>query len=221
MSVSEFLISYFRILIKYLKINLLGDKMATINELEQEWASKYPEKRIIYNAQYNRPRDVRTFLFDKSYILEDAVNKYKLRGSNDSDTMYKILMFVIGHFQYVGDKKTKKQAEFWQNPEDSITAGRGDCEDGAILIKSLSLVAGVPDWRVRVVAGSVKGGGHAYATYIRDDGKQVILDWCYWPNKLLVDARKPIEQENNYYDVWFSFTREHTYGPRDLHYGPN
>jgi hypothetical protein len=147
------------------------------------WNNKWPKDRIIYNAQYGRPRDVRTFIFDRSFILEDVLIDYGIvHEGNDDKTMHKILMSVITYFKYVGDEKTKGQPEFWQNPEDSVTAGTGDCEDGAILIKSLSLVAGIPDYKVKIGAGMVKGGGHAYVIYLRDDDTQCILDWCIVDN---------------------------------------
>lgn len=146
------------------------------------WTQRWKQKPVIYNAQYGRPRDVRTFIFDKSYILEDVVKDAKLVGKDDDETMYKILMFVMSNLKYTGDEKTKGQKEFWQNPEDTITLMKGDCEDGAIMIKSLSLVAGVPDYKVRIAAGMVKGGGHAYVLYLRDDDTQAVLDWCVVDN---------------------------------------
>jgi transglutaminase-like putative cysteine protease len=185
---------------------------------EQWWVDKFPKSPVVYNAQYGRPRDVRTFIFDKSYILEDVVKSYKLKAENDTFTMRNILFLIMDRFYYVGDKESKDQIEYWQNPEDSITSGQGDCEDGAILIKSLSLVAGVPDWKVKIVAGMVEGGGHAYCTYIRDDDTQCILDWCYWPNKMRIVDRPTIANEPNYHSVWFSWTKEHTYGPHALEY---
>jgi len=92
------------------------------------------------------------------------------------------------------------------------------CEDGAILIKSLSLVAGIPDWKVKVNAGHVKGGGHAYCTYIRDNDTQCIMDWCYWPNRKQVNDRPKLEDEKNYYEIWFSFNREYTFAPKHTTY---
>lgn len=92
------------------------------------------------------------------------------------------------------------------------------CEDGALLIKSLSLVAGVPDWKVRVCAGHVKGGGHAYCTYVRDNDTQCVMDWCYWPNQLPVNSRPNFKDEKNYYEIWFSWTREYTFAPKPVTY---
>ena len=31
-------------------------------ERAKKWNNKWPKERVTYNAQYNRPRDVRTFI---------------------------------------------------------------------------------------------------------------------------------------------------------------
>lgn len=189
-------------------------------ERAKKWNNKWPKERVTYDAQYGRPRDPRTFLFDRSYLLRDVVQKHKLAGKNDNEAMYKILMYVMGNLKYTCDEDTKKQVEYWQNPEDTLTLRKGDCEDGAILIKSLSLVAGIPDYKVKIAAGHVKGGGHAYVVYLRDDDKWCILDWCYWPNKLPINKRKSFAQEKNYYDIWFSFNKKFTFSSVKRKYGP-
>jgi hypothetical protein len=161
---------------------------------------------------------VRTFLFDVSHILDLYIDYYNLKGWDDEDTMYKIVMWVIDHLQYVGDEVNKGQVEYWQNPEDTIITLKGDCEDGAILIKSLALAAGVPDWKVKILAGMVVGGGHAYCTYIRNDETQVILDWCYWPNRLRIPERPERASETNYKEVWFSWDKKYGYAPKPTEY---
>jgi len=183
------------------------------------WRSKFTIHPIIYKAQDNCRRDVRTFIFDKSYILERYIDHFHLRAYTDTDIMYKILMWVIDSLQYVGDEKTRRQHEYWQNPEETLCTLLGDCEDGSLLIKSLSLIAGVPDWKVKIVAGKVAEGGHAYCTYIRDDDTQVILDWCYWANRLPINERLPIEKETNYKEIWFSFDKENGYASKPTEYG--
>lgn len=185
---------------------------------EKLWREKFQKYPVIYRAQNGNPRDVRTFLFDNSYVLKAYVDHYKLVGIDDEDTMRRILLWVQDHLQYVGDTQNKGQVEYWQNPEDTIITLKGDCEDGAILIKSLSLVAGVPDWKCKILAGEVVGGGHAYCAFIRYDDVQVILDWCYWPNRLRIAQRKPRDQETNYKEVWFSWDKEFSYVPRPVEY---
>jgi predicted transglutaminase-like cysteine proteinase len=194
-------------------------RRVTEKKREKVWRAKFTVEPIIYRAQNGNPRDVRTFLFDTSHILEAYVDYYDLKGYDDEDTMWNILLFVIDHLRYVGDQTTKGQPEFWQNPEDTIITMRGDCEDGAILIKSLALVAGIPDWKVKIMAGMVVGGGHAYCTYIRHDETQVILDWCYWPNKKKLHDRPDRGREENYLEVWFSFDKRYGYAPKPTEYG--
>jgi len=192
--------------------------MPTNEEREKMWRSKFTVQPIIYTAANDCKRDVRTFLFDVSYILETYVNHYKMKAATDDQTIYNVLMWVIDNFKYVGDEVTRKQVEYWQNPEESLNAMTGDCEDGAILIKSLSLVAGVPDWKVRVTAGDVVGGGHAYCVYIRDDDTQCILDWCYWSNRLAIKDRALLQNESNYKDIWFAFDKKYGYAPKPVTY---
>jgi intein/homing endonuclease len=72
-----------------------------------------------------------------------------------------------------------------------------NCEDGAILITSLCIAAGIPEWRVKVAAGYVQSsptapqGGHAYNIYLAEDGNWRILDWC------IVDNRRTLIQTPN------------------------
>lgn len=178
---------------------------------QEWWETRFPEVPVLYKAQDASPRDVRNFVFDKSYLLERIINTYKLKGNTDEETAYKCCVFLIDNLKYVGDDKARDQPEFWQYPEDTLTRQTGDCEDGAILMKSLTLCAGVPDWKVKIQAGMVKGGGHAYCTIIRDDDTQCILDWCYWPNKKQIKDRPAFKDEPNYHDIWFSFNHNHSY----------
>ena len=194
------------------------DTIKVVSLRERTWRSKFQVQPIIYNAQNNLPRDVRTFLFDKSCILEQCIIDYKLKGSTDSDTAYNCLMWVIDHVKYVGDETTHKQIEFWQDPEETIATLQGDCEDMSILLKSLCLIAGIPDWKIKIMCGNVTGGGHAYCVYIRDDDSQCILDGCYWPNRLPINSRPARETEKNYLEVWFSFDRMHGYAPKPIVY---
>ena len=185
---------------------------------EEWWTTRFPEKPILYRAQDGNVRDVRNFIFEHSYILDQVIENYNLRGSSDDETVLKCCLFVQDSIRYVGDEIARGQVEYWQNPEDTITRGTGDCEDGAILMKSLTQCAGVPDWKVKIVAGDVKGGGHAYCTYIRNNDTQCVMDWCYWPNRLPVNARKEFKNEENYYSIWFSFNNDHSYAETKVTY---
>lgn len=181
---------------------------------QQWWEDKFKKQAVLYKAQYNSVRDVRNFIFDQSYILEDVIKRYKLKGIDDNDTVFKCYLFVLDHIKYVSDEVSKGQPEYWKYPEDTLNDANADCEDMAILIKSLSLCAGVPDWKVKILAGMVKEGGHAFCTYIRDDDTQCILDSAYWPNRLLIENRPSIKDETNYKEIFFSFNRKYSYAVR-------
>jgi hypothetical protein len=175
------------------------------------WVNKFKKKPVIYKAQYGYKHDVRNFVFPRSYIFDDAIKRFNLKDANDTTTVYRCFLYVLDTLKYVSDTDSKSQNEFWQYPEETFARRTGDCEDGAILLKSMTLCAGVPDWKVKIIAGEVKGGGHAYCTYIRDDDTQIILDWCYWPNKLPIDKRPDLLDEPNYKDIWFSFNNKYSY----------
>jgi len=54
--------------------------------------------------------------------------------------------------------------------------------------------------------------GHAYVVYyVESKKKWVILDWCYWPNRLSVNKRKEYKKEKNYHDVWFSWNEDYAW----------
>jgi len=81
------------------------------------------------------------------------------------------------------------------------------CEDGAILMYNIMAKSGIPAHRVRLNAGEVQGGGHAYITYYSDVRGWVILDWCYWPNAAK-NLRQRWSTAKRYFGIWFSWNAE-------------
>jgi hypothetical protein len=43
---------------------------------------------------------------------------------------------------------------------------------------------------------------------------------CYWPNKLSINSRPKFADEQNYYDIWFSFNKDYTFAQEKRNYGP-
>jgi len=183
---------------------------------EKWWTDRFPKKPIIYKAQGKGLRDVRNFIFDRSYLFTKIIRKYNLNALHDDDKVYNCCMFVQDKIKYVEDVKARGYGEFWQYPEDTLFRASGDCEDMAILMKSLTMALEVPDWKVKIIAGKVKDGGHAYCTYIRDDDTQAIMDCCYWPNRLKIKDRPSFDIENNYGEIWFSFNRKYSYAEKRI-----
>ncbi len=70
--------------------------------------------------------------------------------------MYKIEQWVINNIEYKLDRENYGMLEYWALPSLTLARGTGDCEDGAFLIMSLGLNAGVDPNRLRFYAGKVK-----------------------------------------------------------------
>ncbi len=184
--------------------------------LEVELNNKIPK----IQKYYVRQEVDNTYLIDvRNYFqLQDAKIPV-VTGSNNDDKALKALKKVRSVMNYVSDKTTYNLDEYWAYPYQTIGRGIGDCEDGAILMANIMIKSGIPYWRVRLNAGSVNGGGHAYVTYCREsDNEFVVLDWCYWPNNLPVadrethkESRNYMNEEENFY-VWFSWNTKHIFG---------
>jgi len=130
--------------------------------------------------------------------------------SNDTK-MFKIEQWVQHNIQYVSDEKNYGTSELWAYPTMTLSKGTGDCEDGAFLMHSLALAAGVPYDRIRTYGGIVYAdewglttGGHAWTSYQREtDNKWVITDWCYWAKNTPISEREPMSADEKYIDDFF------------------
>lgn len=204
------------------------------------WNSKWEMAPIIYTGRALRGEsykkqidaDVKAFIKDNDAILWHVINQAELRQDTPNNTAWAIQKFVCSLLKYTQDDVAEDCPEFWQFPFEAIQSQIGDCEDGAILIASLLINAGIPSWRVKVCAAQVVAdpifapseselGGHAYCIYLADrtDTERklewCILDWCY-----LQDPETPIEekplagdggQEGAYRDIWFTFNDKYSW----------
>jgi hypothetical protein len=89
-----------------------------------------------------------------------------------------------------------------------------NCEDGAFLVHSLLLHAGIPYNRIRTYGGLVKAGegaplgGHGWTAYKREsDDEWVVLDTAYYPNMKHVDDRRLMKYDSRYVDNFFWFNK--------------
>jgi hypothetical protein len=204
------------------------------------WNSKWEMAPIIYTGRALRGEsykkqidaDVKAFIKDNDAILWHVIKQAQLRQDTPNNTAWAIQKFVCSLLKYTHDDITEDCPEFWQFPFEAIQSQVGDCEDGAILIASLLINAGIPSWRVKVCAAQVVAdpifapsdselGGHAYCIYLADRSESerklewCILDWCY-----LQDPETPIEskplardggQEGAYRDIWFTFNDKYSW----------
>lgn len=170
--------------------------------------------------------DVRSFLTPSDWHVQTFLRQLAIsREGLDWDRIASNAQRAVCDFlRYVGDEVSILREEFWQFPYETLQLGTGDCEDGAILMASAMIAAGIPAHRVRVNAGLVlcgrnaETGGHAYVTYCRkSDNQWVILDWCYLPDTQTAIAAKTPHRDNvSYKDIWFSWNTQFTWSSEPI-----
>jgi len=203
------------------------------------WNKKWEEAPIIYTGRALRGKsyekqidaDVKIFIKKNDAILHHVISQLELYKDTANETAWVIQTFVCNFLKYTEDDVTVDCPEYWLFPFESIQSEVGDCEDGAILIASLLVNAGIPAWRVKVCAAQVMAdpifapadeegelGGHAYCIYLADRPESdrklewVILDWCYLQDPDIPIEEKPLArdggQEGAYRNIWFTFNNE-------------
>ena len=183
--------------------NTLSKKLNSIegtNRLESTLNNKRRKTNITYNGRPEGKVDPRVF-------FQPYNSKYPKFTGTDDEKAIKALRWVKQHIVYTSDKK-----ELWQFAHETLSRGKGDCEDGAILLANVLLYNGIPYYKIRINAGSVKGGGHAYTTYYSEEKEDwYILDWCYWYNECN-NLQKTWKEAKKYYNIWFSCNTKYCYG---------
>ena len=193
--------------------------------LKDYYNNKYPPQAVYYagrvlqgsNSRYRV--DVRNFFTLNDENLNNIVKSLKMGSQTDNHKALTCLKWIIQHIPYKSDTINYKQNEFWCMPYETLVKGSGDCEDMSILLANLLLIAGIPNWKVRVATGFVfephtkKQVGHAYVTFFDDETeKWVILDSCYYPNLKNIVDREEYKKETMYEGLWFSFNDSGSWG---------
>jgi len=190
------------------------------NQNEVYWNTKYPNSLVRYSCRWNNildMLDVRWFFGNSIDDFEQIVKK----DGTDDERMLFIQKWVRDNIVYDSDTNTYKVGEYWADSMETLRRRRGDCEDGAILMANLAMTANIPYWRIRITAGDVEGGGHAYVTYLSDsqltkpftEQSWKVCDWCYYPDVLPFDERPNYKDEPKYYTdkIWFSFNKKYAF----------
>jgi hypothetical protein len=206
-------------------------------QLQDFWNNKWRQEPIVYKGRALRGSktrisvDVKNFIATNDNVLKSFVDNYGLRKATPNETAHACQKFVKQFMTYKSDDVANTCPEFWQFAFESVASRIGDCEDGAILMASLMINAGVPAWRVKVAAGMVQPeptapqGGHAYCIFLADRPEGLdweIHDWCYYEDTAIPTGQKPLAknggQRNAYKEVWFTFNNEISWsqGPVEL-----
>ena len=152
--------------------------------------------------------------------IESLASKIVDRDDSNDTKMWKIASWVIDNIGYLSDEENYGYEELWAPPIWTLSKSMGDCEDGAFLIHSLALNAGVPADRLRTYGGEVKTGigamsdgplaGHGWTAYRRErDNEWVVVDFSYYPTYELISSRTPMNLDDRYVDdFWYMDLRE-------------
>lgn len=148
--------------------------------------------------------------------ISSLVNTIVGRGDSDDTKAYKIIEWVQKNITYNSDLSNYGRDEYWALPAQTLQKKSGDCEDGAFLIHSMLLAAGVSSEKLRTYGGLVIDpsgglGGHAWTVYKRQsDNQWVLLDWCYNPDDALIEKRETFKEYKDYIDSYFYVTLRET-----------
>ena len=204
-----------------------------VTKLEDKYNNKYPKQVVRYKSRGlpNYPKkmletDVRDFITPNNYLIDDVVKSIECDNAilGYDERAFRIQKWVIDNIKYEHDITNVGFNEMWLFPFETLAIKKSDCEDGSHLIASMLIASGIPNWRVRCVAGLVKTnsataptGGHGYVAYCREcDDTWIVLDWCYYPDLSPICDRKSLKENELYLDVWFSFNNLYSWGRNSM-----
>ena len=181
----------------------------TLNNLNQ---NAYGPKDKITRA----PGFVNLWLQFPNDIIRDLAMSIVHPLDSDDVKMEKIQRWVVDNIEYMTDEEQYGFAEIWAPPVMLLLTRKGDCEDGAFLIMSLGLNAGVDPSRLRMYGGFVEAGqgaatgGHGWVAYRREsDDEWVAVDFSYYPDLRPIEERIPLKDDDKYIDDYFFITNQY------------
>ncbi len=143
--------------------------------------------------------------------LHSVAERIVSRGATNDAKVFKIEQWTKDNIRYMSEAEDDWTAELWSFPTVTLERTSGHCEDGAFLIHSLALHAGVSPDRLKTYGGIVFAGesclttgGHAWTAYRREmDDQWIIVDWCYWAKDTPMSDRIPMSDDHRYIDEYF------------------
>jgi hypothetical protein len=221
-------------------VEIGGSSMPEVYD-QNYWDNKWPKAPIVYRGRSlmksKKPVgiDVKDFITPNDNMILDVVKRFGLKKPTFNETALTVQRWVVKFLSYKYDDDSSDCEEFWMFPFETLQGQIGDCEDGAILIATLCMAAGIPSWRIKVAAGDVQEaptaptGGHAYCIYLADrpDSERkldwVILDWCFYEDSTWPIEKKQLARDGGYKGyykaTWFTFNNENSWNQTALSIG--
>ncbi len=190
--------------------NLLSD----IQRIKDSYLQfKFDRVSLYKNDTIASDIDYRQYIQYPNGEIKNLAMMIVSRSDSNDTKAWKLMRWVQDNIKYVDDIKNYGQDEYWALPTVTMKRKTGNCEDGAFLLGSLMLNAGVDPERVRVYGGFVfsgtnaSTGGHAWVSYKREiDNQWVALDWCYYPTTDAINNRPTLKEDKKYLDDYFYIT---------------
>ena len=209
------------IIITDLKSTLKREETAVTEETY--WRSKWSRNPIRYKAQGEYYRDVRGLINYPSYIADEVVLFNGLKKDTEEETILNLIKWVHKNIKYVSDSTQWNVNEYWEDSDITMQTKCGDCENLSLVLKSLSLVCGIPDYKVKILAGDVvnpadktKTVGHAFPVFLFKD-KWRIIDPTYYPDwNTPIKDRMDASKDSRYKTIWFGFTKQDNFSQKKI-----
>jgi len=151
------------------------------------------------------------------YVIDSRFRKgYNLRiwiVSQMNNPRLKKIVEQQGWTKLKNDLTVYEAQEYWATVDEILDKKTDDCDGFSNIIYHSALLAGIPDYRLFKVAGSVVGGGHAYCVYRANNGLEYPIDGCYWTN-ISIRMTIPYSMRKEYFNgesEWFRFNSDGMY----------
>jgi len=188
-----------------------------VQAFEVEFEKRLDQTKVLYDYQGGRKLlDIRE-VFKGTEAEDNALRVFFKDALELKDNDIKVLIIaktVNNHLTYRSDRGNYGKVEWWARPYDVMMRKVDDCDGYAVLIFKAMMLAGIPEYRRRLVAGSVVGGGHAYVLYLSEKWNV----WCaiegsYYAEDALSMFVKGTGYIDNpkYKDIWFSTTENRSF----------
>lgn len=194
-----------------------ADLISVLNRLQETFV-QYELASVRGKAR--QTNEYAGYLMANNKKIEEVAQSIVDPHDSNDEKMYKIEQWVIENITYTSDVATHGQIEHWSTPDETLRTGQGDCEDGAFLIHSLALNAGVDSERLRTYGGLVawkneegglSSGGHGWTTYKKEsDDEWVVLDWCFFVTDKPLNQRISMTDDSKYVDDYFFVNLKNT-----------
>ena len=179
------------------------------------WNNKWKKTTVLYSLKGGSKENVRNIFGHYNDEMVELANEFKANHSDEGSRAFAIFIYAKNNLKYVSDSTKHNRPEFWQKSSETHTSLTGDCEDGAIWINDMMMLAGIPAYRRKLCAGWVKAsetaplGGHAYCIFLANDLEWYVLDWCYYPTTCRQAWKKIPQRSLPYYkEIWWTTNEE-------------